>query len=63
MIWLTEIQAINPETGEICTWSGPRIEADTISEAKDYCDRNGLGYCHVVGKFVMDIKYELFNLN
>lgn len=62
MIWLTEIKAINPDTGELCKWSGPRIEADTMNEANDYCNRNGLGYCHVVGKFVMDIKQNIFDL-
>ncbi|MEN6569005.1 MAG: hypothetical protein ABFC18_03230 [Rikenellaceae bacterium] len=49
MIWLTEIQANDPITGEIQIWAGPEIEANTEQQAIDYCNSNGLGYCKVIG--------------
>ena len=50
MIWLTEIRAINPQSGEISDWCGPRIEASSLRDAENYCSKNGLGYCRVIGK-------------
>lgn len=56
MVWLTEIQAVDPDTGETCTWSGPRVRAESIEDAQRYCDGNEMGYCRVIGEFIMDIE-------
>jgi hypothetical protein len=49
-IYVTEIKAIDPATGELCTWCGPHIEAKSIEDARRFCDKNGLGYCKIIGK-------------
>lgn len=48
-MYVTEIQAIDPETGELKVYAGPKIQADNMHEAKEYCKNNGLGYCKVLG--------------
>jgi hypothetical protein len=63
MIWLTEIQAVDPETGVLCKWSGPRVEADTKHEAYNYLQTNGLGYCRVLGKLIVDIDLTEHDIN
>lgn len=63
MIWLTEIQAVDPMTGILCKWSGPRIKADTKLEAKDYLQKNGLGYCRVLGRLIADIEITNHEIN
>ena len=55
MYWLTEIEATNPDTNELCTWAGPRISAETEEEARQICIMTGMGYCKVLGKFIEDI--------
>ena len=57
MIWLTEIRAVDPQTGELTDWCGPRIEADSYEEALNYCNSNCLGYCKIVGR--MDEIHDL----
>lgn len=52
--WVTNIQAIDPNDGELKTFAGPYIEADSIEEAIEFTQKNGLGYCTVVGKLVID---------
>lgn len=47
--YVTEIHAIDPETGELKVYAGPTIQAVDRDEAKDYCQNNGLGYCKVLG--------------
>jgi hypothetical protein len=49
MIFLTEIRAIDPQTNELTDWCGPRIEAANFEDAQNYCNKNGLGYCNVIG--------------
>lgn len=43
----TTIKAVDPQTNELLTWSGPVIEARTWNQAIQYCQENGLGYCKV----------------
>ena len=57
MIWLTEIRAMDPQTGELADWCGPRIEADSYEEALNYCNSNCLGYCKIIGR--MDEIHDL----
>jgi len=58
MIWLTEIRAIDPMDNEIKIFSGPRIEAESLMEAEDYCLKNGLGYCKVIGRLVEESDHK-----
>ena len=53
--YTTEIEAINPLTGLITLWCGPNIPAISFSDAEDYCQRNGLGYCRVTGLLMEEI--------
>ena len=54
-LFVTEIQAINPLTGELTTWDGPHIPAISWSDAEAYCQENGLGYCKVIGILLAEI--------
>jgi hypothetical protein len=54
-IWSTDIHAICPLTGELKLFGGPNIEAPTKKLALEYCQLNGLGYCHVGDEIVMEI--------
>lgn len=58
MYWLTEIEAVNPDTEELCLWAGPRIWADTEEEAKEFCQKHDLGYCKILGRLIDEIPYE-----
>lgn len=49
----TLIKAVDPETNELLTWQGPHIPAYTEEEAKDYVQRNGLGYCKITGQWIV----------
>ena len=60
-IWVTELTAINPTTGDLCKWVGPNIVAETIEEAAQYCQENGLGYLTVIGEFVEEIEVEPYD--
>ena len=46
----TELQAINPKTGELCKWTGEIIEAISYEDAQNYCDEYGLGYLTITGE-------------
>lgn len=54
-IYVTTIKAINPLNGQIESYFGPRIKAISFSDAQDYCNRNGLGYCKVEGLLLGEI--------
>jgi len=40
----TYIKAINPNTGELCTFSGTPIQAPSKQWAREYCDNSGIGW-------------------
>ena len=50
MIWLTEIKKPDPLTGEIKSWCGPRIEADSWEEAEWKIRK--VKHCHILGVLV-----------
>jgi hypothetical protein len=52
LIWTTKIRAIDPMTGELCTYSGPKIQAFSFDDAVKYCQENELGYCEVEAMFI-----------
>jgi hypothetical protein len=56
MIWLTEIKKPDPLTGEIKSWCGPRIEADSWEEAEFKILK--VKHCHILGVLVKEIDYE-----
>ena len=50
MYYTTELKAIDPKDGKVKTWAGPRIWADSPEQAREYCQRNGLGFCFILGE-------------
>jgi hypothetical protein len=55
MLYVTEIQAISPITGELTTYGGPHVPGISETTAQEYCELNGLGYCKVVGELIAEI--------
>lgn len=54
-LYVTEIKAESPLTGEIKTWCGPSVPGISFSDAQQHCEENGLGYCKVIGLLVMEV--------
>lgn len=54
-LYVTEIRAIDPITGEMKTWAGPNVEGISMGDAENNCQSNGLGYCKVIGQLVAEI--------
>lgn len=69
--YLTEIRAVSSKDGELHTYAGPEVPGISFKDAEDYCQRNGLGYCKVIGEYIADvcavtgkiIDYESIRLN
>ena len=40
----TYLKAINPNTGELCTFCGTPIKAPSAQWAREYCDNSGIGW-------------------
>lgn len=59
MKFITKLQAIDPVDGELKTWMGPLIEADSFEDADRYCQENGLGYCVVDGIFEGEVPWSI----
>lgn len=55
MLFTTEIDAIDPKTGELKNWGGPNVPGISFADAEEYCQKNGLGYCTVTGILVAEI--------
>lgn len=54
MKFTTEIKAIGSD-GELHTYNGPIIDSISFNLAQQWCENNGLGYCHVTGILVATI--------
>jgi hypothetical protein len=54
-MWVTEILAIDPATGEMKSWAGPNVPGINHDDAERYCQLNELGYCNVLGELVAEI--------
>jgi hypothetical protein len=54
-IWVTEIQAIDPNGGVMKSWAGPNLPGINHEDAVRYCQQNELGYCHVLGELMAEI--------
>ena len=55
----TQITAIDPQDGELKTWSGPGILANSIEDAQEYCQNNGLGYLNVIEEIIGEISFSI----
>jgi hypothetical protein len=55
----TQITAIDPQDGKLKTWSGPCILANSIEDAQEYCQNNGLGYLNVIEEIIGEIPYSI----
>ena len=53
--WATIIKAIDTVSGELCEWCGPVIDAPSLKLAIEFCQGNGLGYCQITGKLVLEV--------
>ncbi|ARK09025.1 hypothetical protein A6C57_01130 [Fibrella sp. ES10-3-2-2] len=53
--WLTQIKAVDPQTGDLVEWLGPYVPGETSKLAAHYCNENGMGYCQIVGQVVAEI--------
>jgi hypothetical protein len=53
-IWLTEIKALDANTGEIKIWGGDNVEAPTWDMAQKWCNENK-GYLKVIGELISEI--------
>lgn len=54
-LYVTEIKAICPKTGELKTYCGQNVPGISFEDAQNYCENNGLGYCKVIGLLVAEI--------
>ena len=55
-MYTTEIEAVDPTTGKVEKYQGPNVPGQNEDEAREYCQKNGLGYCRVAGKLVGEIE-------
>lgn len=61
--WGTLIYAISPNSNEkTITFCGPTIEAPSRKLAHQYCQENGLGYCHISDELIAEIDSKTGNI-
>ena len=53
--YTTELEAINPLTGELTHFCGPHIPAISWSAAENFCQEHGFGYLRVTGQLIAEI--------
>jgi hypothetical protein len=51
-LYATEIKAI--VNGDVSLFAGPHVPGISIADAQEYCERNKLGYCTVVGRLIAE---------
>ncbi len=54
-LYTTTIMAVSPKTGKVTEYSGPHVPGISFADAKDYCEKNGLGYCRVSGRLLVEV--------
>lgn len=54
-LYVTEIKAFSPKNNEVKTYCGPHVPGISFTNAQEYCENNGLGYCKVVGLLIAEI--------
>lgn len=53
--WGTLIYSICPVNNDKRVFVGPTIEAPSRQLAHEYCQNNGMGYCHIGDELIMEI--------
>lgn len=53
-LFVTEIRAIDPVSGELKTYAGPHVPGIDSADAERYC-RENLGMCRVLGELIGEI--------
>ena len=54
-IYETLIYAKCPHNGDIQTYKGQAISANSEKEAREYCDNNGFGYLHIGDEIIRTV--------
>ena len=54
-LYTTIIKAISPVDDELKVYAGPNVQGISFTDAQNYCNNNGLGYCKVIGLIVTEI--------
>ena len=59
--FVTEIWATDPNAldSRLVKWCGPNVLGNTHEEAEQYCQKNGLGYCKVMGELIEEIPWSI----
>lgn len=57
--WTTLIDALDPQTKDMCLWMGPLVDGETLEDAQKWCNENGLGYCRVDAQYVGEINENI----
>lgn len=55
----TSLMAIDPRDGELKCWCGPNVPGNSVKEAQDYCNNNGLGYLKIDGLLICEIPWSV----
>lgn len=53
-LYVTQFQAVDPETEEITTYGGEHVSANSFEEAEEFCRRHR-GHLTVIGKLCAEI--------
>lgn len=53
--YTTELEAIEPISGELRTFCGPHIPAISWSKAEEFCQERGFGYLRVTGQLIAEL--------
>lgn len=53
MLYATKITAL--VNGELKEFMGPNVPGVSMKDAQQYCERNSLGYCTVIGQLIAEI--------
>ncbi|HNQ69639.1 MAG TPA: hypothetical protein PKN32_14800 [Bacteroidales bacterium] len=61
MYFLTEIESIDPLTGESILKAGPNIRARSFAEAKKILKLMGIPDCRILGRLIEEIPFESIN--
>jgi hypothetical protein len=54
-LYITKIKARSPIDGTMTEYHGPHVPGNSIEEAQEYCEQNGLGYCWVDDELISEI--------
>lgn len=55
-LFTTTLKAIDPNDGVLKDWMGDYVKANSISDAKQWCQDNGKGYLDILGEFIEELE-------